>query len=420
MNMIFTIALRNVLRQKRRVLITSITIAVGITAFIVVDGMFAGWDGDSLKNVVTLTDGALALSTRAYDDDRDSLPLSLDMKNADEITSFIMKDKHVAGVAPRTTFRGELTDGDKAIPVRGIVIDPARDTTVFSLTNFLTGVYLDNTSSRTILVGSALAHELNLKIGDSITLSALTKYESHNADDFTVTGIFETTNPALNDGTVIMSFATANDFLDLDGAVSELFVAIRQRMDRPFTDLYVPSRELKKQVNGAFANLAVYTAEERNAVFVNLMAMKKKNSGIIMFVILLIAAVGIVNTVLMSVYERIREVGVLRAHGFTPKQVVRMFMIEGTAIGVVGSLMGIVLGGLINFYLVYVGIDYTHLPGMEKLTSALPVWGAMHNVWNPAAFVQSACFGIAVALIASIIPARRAGRITVTSALRFQ
>lgn len=418
MNTILTIALRNVTRHTRRVAITAFTIAIGIAGFVVVDGMFGGWDGDSLKNTVTLTDGALSLATKAYDDDRDSSPLSLGLPAA-EISTYLSKDARIAGTAPRTVFRAEATDGELSIPIRGIVIDPQRDTTVFSLTNFIHGAYLTGSHTGSVLVGSKLARDLKLSVGGTITVSARTRYESHNADDLPIAGIFETTNPALNEA-VIMSYSLANTFLDLESSVTELFVSIKHRADRPYTDLYPPARAIKADLTNRFPLLAVATIEEKNASFVSLMAQKKKFSSIIIVVVMLIAAVGIVNTVLMSVYERIREVGVLRALGFTPKEVVRMFMIEGVVIGIIGSIGGIVLGIVINLYMIYVGIDVTAMPGADKMASSLPVWGTMKSVWNAKAFVQSALFGMIIALIASIIPARRAGKITVTSALRFQ
>ncbi|MEK6793235.1 MAG: FtsX-like permease family protein [Spirochaetota bacterium] len=418
MNTILIIALRNVTRQKRRVFITALTIAIGIAGFVVIDGMFAGWDGDSLRNTVTLTDGALSIATKAYDDERDSSPLSLGMP-ADTIRAYLAKDSRVAGATPRTVFRAEATDGERSIPIRGIVIDPERDPTVFALTNFIRGAYLTGSNRSSVLVGAKLARDLALSVGGTITVSARTRYESHNADDFPIAGIFETTNPALNEA-VVMSYTLADDFLDLEGSVTELFVSLKHPPDKPFTELYPAVRALKIDLTNRYPSLTAATVEERNAAFVGLMAQKKKFSGIVILVVMLIAAVGIVNTVLMSVYERVREVGVLRALGFTPKEVVRMFVIEGFIVGTLGSIGGVILGILINLYLVNVGMDVTAMPGADKMASSLPVWGTMKSVWNAKAFVQSALFGMIIALIASIIPARRAGKITVTSALRFQ
>ena len=145
---------------------------------------------------------------------------------------------------------------------------------------------------------------------------------------------------------------------------------------------------------------------------------KRASGFIIMGIILMIAVVGIFNTVFMSVYERIREIGVLRAHGMKPRDISIMFMLEGVITGLLGSVLGVALGSLLNMQLVTAGIPMEKLGG-SVATASYGVAGTVYGEWNIPAMAVVFLLGIAVATLAGIIPARRASKIQVTEALRF-
>jgi putative ABC transport system permease protein len=137
-----------------------------------------------------------------------------------------------------------------------------------------------------------------------------------------------------------------------------------------------------------------------------------------MLLILVIAVVGIFNTVFMSVFERIREIGVLRAHGMKPRDITIMFVLEGIITGMLGSVFGLAIGALVNWYLVTTGIPMEKAVG-SIATASYGISGSIYGEWNPAAMVIAFCLGIFVATVAGIIPARKASKIQVTQALRF-
>ena len=139
---------------------------------------------------------------------------------------------------------------------------------------------------------------------------------------------------------------------------------------------------------------------------------------VFMLVILIIAVVGIFNTVFMSVYERIREIGVLRAHGLKPRDITFMFVLEGFITGLFGSALGIMVGSLANMYLVVTGIPMEKMVG-KIATASYGISGNIYGEWNLPAMGIAFCLGMLVATVAGIIPARRASKIQVTQALRF-
>lgn len=134
--------------------------------------------------------------------------------------------------------------------------------------------------------------------------------------------------------------------------------------------------------------------------------------------ILLIAAVGIVNTILMSVYSRIREIGVLRAYGMTQKDIRQLFTREGLIIGALGSLAGLALGALIDWYFTAKGLNIAATFGNMDFGS-IPVNATLYGEWRPQSFLVGFLFGTFVSWLSARIPAKRAARLEPTDALRF-
>lgn len=416
-DMLFRIAIRNVLRQKRRTVLSALTIAFGLMLFLTLDSLYSGLDRAGIDSMISLTSSALKIETKEYTDERETLPLKYGLQDIEAVSTALRADERVTGVAPRTRFAAELTNGVDAIPVQGIVIDPAADAKVFAIVDQIRGTYLDDSQPNQMVLGKKLAEELGLKVGESVTLSALTRHEAHNADEFTIVGLMDVTDPSLNKSTVLISFATANTFLELESLVTELNVSMKRRVN--FRDFQEDMLNLKEKVSAQFPALTVQTFLDLGASFLAIAKQKKSSGMVILSVLLLIAAVGIFNTVMMSVFERIREIGVLRAHGMPPGAITRLFIFEGFLTGVVGCTLGLLLGSIFIVYLTTYGYPMDKIAGDTVNTSSLPVWGTLYGEWNPSTMVTGYIFGVIVAVLASVIPARMASKLTITRALRF-
>jgi putative ABC transport system permease protein len=406
------------MRHKRRTFLTGIVISVSLFIYISMDSVMAGLDRGSIDNMINLSASAVKIHTREYEADREAFPLEYGLENIDEIEAVIRTSDRVSGIAPRTQFLGELSNYEESIPVIGTVIDPDRDRTVFSLTEHLSGSYFSDDNTREIILGKSLAKDLGVGQGDLITLFALTKYESRNADDFKVVGLLNTTDPGLNKSAAFITFGAAEGFLDLENTVTELNVQLLHRVN--FRDLLKDMRDVRARVDKRFPELATLTFEEIGAAILNLSRQKRAWGAGMTLVMLIIAGVGIINSVLMSVYERIREVGVMRAMGFSGKEVTRMFMYEGLIIGIVGSLGGVILGTVAVWLLTTYGYPIDQIFGEGKIdTAGFPVWGTIYGEWNTPLMIGVFLFGVVTALLASLPPARKAGQMVVTKALRF-
>lgn len=409
------IAWRNVRRNKRRTFLSALVIAVGLGIYIMMNSMMTGMDRANIDNLIELSTSSIKIKTMEYSEEQEALPLKYGIPDVDKLVSFIKDQKHVIGVTPRTQFLGQLSNWEDTMPVLGLVIDAETDRTVFGFDKYIIGEYLSNEQENEIVLGKDLAEEMGVGAGEYITLYALTKYDSRNADEFYIVGLLNTTDPNINLNTALISYQTANEFLDLENLVTEVDVAVERRVnfDRFTNDVNDAATILRQ----SYPELHIETFEELAQAFLGITEQKQAFGSIIMLIILAIAAVGIFNSVLMSVYERIREIGVLRAQGFERKEIVRLFIWEGLIIGFLGSIMGVALGCGVNLYLVVKGFPLDKFSGFQS--SGIPYWGTLYGDWNIGAIIFAFCFGLFVALAASYLPSRMASRMEVTKALRF-
>lgn len=384
--------------------------------FILMDSIMSGMDRGAIDNMINLSLSAVKVRTPEYVEEQKSFPLKYGLNNPEDIRREILKIPAVKGATRRTSFLGSLSNYEQSVPVVGTVIDPGTDSTVFSLIHYVQGSYLSTDGIREIMLGAKLAEDLGVGVGDYITLFALTKFDARNADEFEIVGLINTTDPALNRSTVVIPYTAANDLLDLEGMVTEIDVAVESRVN---LDDFLRDIELvKNEAESLFPDLAASSFMDLGAGFLEVSRQKRGITGIIVGVILLIAAVGIFNTVLMSVYERIREVGVLRAHGMKSGEITGMFVLEGLVTGILGSVLGLALGLAVNWYLVVYGYPIDKIAGDIDI-GGFPIWGTIYGQWNMETLVFAFIFGIVVATLAGLIPARKAGKMEVTRALRF-
>ncbi len=417
MNTVIRIALRNVIRHRRRALITAITMMVGIGFFIFLDSLYNGLDRLSVDDLINFRDSSVKIFSAAYDADRESYPLDKGIPDAAALRNWLKKDKRVVAVTARTQFLAQAGNYRDTMYVVGTVVDPASDAAVFALKDVLIGSYFTPQAGtdRQVILGKDLAGKLGLKVGDNVVLAASTRYEAQNADEFTIIGLLSTSDPTLNKSTALITYDAANDFLDLGGLVTEMDVRLQHRIN--LSDTLADAASLAAGVKASYPALSPYSFQDFNKGFLTVLKQKRFWGYMIMLFILLLSAVGIVNTVLMSVYERIREVGVLKALGFRGREVVWMFVFEGFFVGCLGSFLGAAMGTLINCYSIYVGFPLQKFG--SDVGSGFAFWGTLRGEWNPGSILFAVIFGMVIAMIAAAIPARSAARMTATTALRF-
>lgn len=418
METLWKIAARNVLRHKRRTLITGIVMTMGIGMFIVMDSMLIGMDRLTIDNMVDYTESFMKIRTPEYVNNLQGTPLDYGIPDPESaMKAALAADRRVTAAAPRSRFVANVSNYEDMLPTIATVVDPARDGAVFQLADSMAaGAWLDTAAPGSVVLGEGLAEELSLEVGDYVVVSASTAYENVNADEYLVAGLVSSPMPEINDGGLFMTFSTADELLGTSGFVSEIVVAT-ERMPN-LKALLAASSEIAAKTAKTLPGLRVDPLTELAKDYLAMRAMKGKGSYFIIMVVLLIAAVGIVNTILMSVYARIREIGVLKAYGMSPKDIRRLFTLEGIIIGVVGSAGGVLFGTALVWWMSTSGMPMGAFVGKVDM-GGLPLSGTLYGEWNPGSMVFGFVFGLVVAFIAARIPAKRASKMEVTDALRF-
>jgi putative ABC transport system permease protein len=419
MKFLASLAFRNLFRYTRRTIITAIAIAVGISIYIWMDAWMLGIQLDSDRNLVWYETGSAAVFDAQYWQDRDFTPLKHAIKNKDAIMSLLAANK--INAVPRISFHSEMLypdptgeSGSLSMQVMVNGIDPAIDENVFRIrkNNLIKeGTYL-TAGNDEILVGSQLAHDAGLKLGDSIDLRTRTKYGSVNTVSLKVAGIISSSNPVIDKATGFIPIDVADKFLNMEGSVTQVVVS--------YPELGDINKETAQTASIIGAKLPGFVVQDFNALSgsPNVLDTKKRFLSILLFLVFVIAAVGITNTMLMAVYERIREIGMMRALGMSDKSIRRVFTIEAAGIGALGSAVGVALGALFTFYTVNWGFDFSSF--MKGIDIGYRVSAVFRGAWNPATIVVAFIFGVLVSGICSWIPSSKAIKMSITDCLRYQ
>jgi ABC-type lipoprotein release transport system permease subunit len=407
------LAWRNVFRHRRRTVITFAAISAGIGYMILMDSFMGGFELYSMRNFVDQEAGHLKVHAEGYRDEENVMPLDVVITDPAAVMGAIRDRLGYDRMTARIAFRGELSDGVDQLPVVGIGIDTATDQRVFDYRGAVTrGRFLANRLD--ILVGQNLARDIDIDTGDYVTVVARTRKESWNAYDFTVAGLLGTSDMFIDMNSVVMDIGTADELLQMDGAVTEIPIRLAGM------DAAAPAKKRFRQAVAEvpeLAGLEAWTWRELGELIFQITGTKQAGGFILTFVVIVIAAVGIINTMLMAVMERTREIGTMRALGFGFKEVVGLFLWEGALIGVFGSILGAAMGVAGAVLLDFLALDVTNLmPG--GFQSLLPMRMIMYTDVDPTFVLRAILLGIGVSLLATLIPARRAARIQPAEALR--
>ncbi|MCX8013836.1 MAG: FtsX-like permease family protein, partial [Rectinema sp.] len=249
-----------------------------------------------------------------------------------------------------------------------------------------------------------------------IALSAILPDGTINAIEIEVGGIANLPLSSLSGQTIYLSLTDAEILTGSPLPLTE--IDIRIPTAAKLDTLVKEAETTAASIESAFTGLEALSIGEAMKDYLAMRTMKSKFSYIIIAIVLLIAAVGIFNTLLMSMYSRIREIGVLAAYGLEPRQIKQLFSLEGLMIGMIGSAGGLLLGALFVWWLNTKGISFEGLIGNLDVGN-LPKNLFIRGEWNLPSFAGGFLFGVIVSWLASLLPARKAASIEVTDALRF-
>jgi len=397
---IFSLASKNVFRARTRTLITIFAYAFGIGMYILMDGLLGGAYKDSVKNIVQKDIGNIKVFSKGYDINK-IVPDPEDY--FDEKVYRKISDKYEYSVR-ELQFLTTIVSGEQqyAGVVRGV--NPKSANKVFNYkTDVKVGAWLDSLPDDEVVMGELLAKVLKLKVGDNFVIIYRNRDGNYDAYDFTVGGLIYTGNPNVDRVDVFMKLEKAQEIMGAQGLISD--IAIRTN-DKGAVE------RIRRDCGG---DLTVYTWEDLSQDFLNINKTKQISSAVLIMMIVIVAVIGIFNTILLGMFERQIEVGTLKALGMSGKEINLLFVIEGGIIGLLGSVVGIITGVILNIPFVTIGIS---LKGFENMDIGYPVEAVFRSTWNPGSMIFALIFGVVIAILASYYPAKRAARLNPVETLR--
>src|SRR6056297_83989 len=397
-------AFRNLARHKKRTIYTAVVIAVAIGFYVFADALVLGMMDASYENVTEFEYGHTQITSQKYWEEREEYPLEDLIKVDERIHSKIMSNSEVVGTSPRLDFNAELNDGQMGLPVVGRGIDVSNEKSISRIDkSILKGGFITEGESEAVM-GQNLANDMLLDVGDSFMLVVRTREKTFNVIDLTISGLFETPNPQINNNFVFVPIEIAQNALGVGDNYSHLAIKLTDRSQTENTTLYINS--LLKNENSSYR---AYSWEEAAEDLIKMQEYSDAMLYLMLGIILLLAVVGIINTVILSILERLKEIGMMKAMGMQIKEITFVLALEAGGIGVIGGIIGCLLGGLGVYLLSTFGINiYAGMEGEFDLPISMAI---IYGNWNYGAFIFVFTYSIIVSFIVGLIPAYRGARI---------
>jgi len=393
------LGLKNLTRQKRRNSITILVIAFAFFVFLFLDSLMEGMEEMSFNNIKNYDTGSIQVVHPAYWEDKDKLPLENLIYLNQDVEESIKNMDGVLGVSPELRFKANLTNGIDEIAVQGMGISIEQYNQVFATQNHVIEGSMFAPGESKAVIGVSLAELMDLKVNDYITLLVRTKEDTFNTIDLEIAGLLYTPNPMINNGIVFVPLDIARQALNVENGISMMAVKINKEKEiNPTID----------NINQIFQeknmNINAYSWKESAKTVIAMTTAQDAETAVMLTIILTIGMIGIINNVILSSLERTREIGMMKALGMREWEIVLVFMVEATGIGILGGLAGCLLGAAGVGWIVKYGYDLSYIGGDMSLYG-IPIIDKIYGAWNFSSFVFVFFFGIVVALFSSIGPA---------------
>jgi ABC-type lipoprotein release transport system permease subunit len=397
MKLYLRLAWRNVWRHRRRTLIIILAIGLTLSMMMMYDGLIVGFNQAIYGNAIKVLGGNIQVHALGYRAKANQSPL-LPLADDQAVVEAAEANPQVQIATRRINTGGLITSPEGAFAVGIIGIEPEKEAEAnITAQNVKAGRFLAPDDGDVIFIGKGLAEAMGAQVGDRIALTGRSTHDQMRQRTMTVIGVYDLNIPDIEKRTVYMSLVEAQDLYGLTGQSTEVGVILKQLGQEAAV-----IAALKPELPG----YEIESWETNYPELTTAISSKGAAMNVMSVVIMLIAGIGILNLLLMAVYERTREIGVLGALGFRPRQISWLFILEGTLIGLVGVAAGILLGLALNGLLRIIGLDFT---AFSSLTSYMALINEkVYPSWGMEKLVSRALTVAIIAALAALIPAREA------------
>ncbi len=405
MRMLFKIAWRNLWRNRRRSAIILASIMVGMVTIVLFDTLAMGMVNQMLRNRVGNHIGHIEIHRRGY---YENPQVTNFIPDAGTIEAQLGRMPQVQAFAPRILAFGLASSAMSSAGVQIVGIQPDQERRITLIASSIQeGSYLSGAHGE-ILISTRLAKKLNVALGDKVVLLANTVSGAVGSNVFRIVGLYQTFDSNFDRTYLYINLADARQLLEIPRGVHEIVLiahtveaipGIQQQLQQKLSDDY-----------------EVLSYREIIPLLVAQMQLYQEMMGIYYVVVGLAIAFGIVNTLLMAIFERIHEIGVLMAIGMWARKLFWMFLLEAGVLGYLGTVLGLALGLLIYWPLSHVGVN---LAWFAESLRSFGVGAIIYPVLTPGALVNSLVTLPLVSIGAAVYPAWRATRFQPMEAIRY-
>jgi ABC-type lipoprotein release transport system permease subunit len=414
MGKLLIMAWRNVWRNWRRTVIAGIAIALGLTFILMFDGFLGGMNEALYGNTVKLQGGHVQVHAPGYREKMNRMPL-LPLADPGAAVEAATAQPEVIAVVQRIETGGMVSSREGTLSVVITGIEPEKEASVSLVAeNVVQGRWLQSDDEDVLLIGQAMAERIEVTVGDRVTLVGRATHQQMRRRTMTIVGIYDLGIAEVEKSMVYVSLLEAQTLFDLRDQATEVAIHLEQVGQEP---------PVVERLQAALSGYEVDAWDTLDPTTKEMMELEAQIMNMFGMVILLIAGVGILNLMLMVVFERTREIGLLAAMGLKRGETVVLFLLEGVLVGLLGALAGSVLGGAIGAHYGRVGIDWVALYGGMDVGEVSPLIGLMGDrlylrIGIDVLAGRALTVGV-IAALASLYPAWQASRREPAEALHY-
>ena len=399
------LAWRNVFRNKRRTLIAGFAIGLGIASLIFFDALIVGMEDNMVKSATSSFYGEAQIHQKDF---RLTQEVDKTINNLERVVNSLESEEIIDMFSLRTLSFSMITSPANVSSVMLFGIEPEREKYISKIDDAIQkGSYFEGENERDLVIGSKLAEILEVELGDRVVIT-VSQAETGDLyqEMFRISGIYHFNVKEMDTGMAFIRLERAQQMLGLGNEVHEIAIKFKDlkyasQDDLPLWDKY--SRDENEIASW------VELLPQLKAVF-DLSGASLFILGVILFAIV---TFGIVNTLFMSLYERMFEFGVLRAVGTRPFGIGKLVFFEAGALAILSIILGVILGFGITFIVTKTGIDYR---GIEFAGTTMHE--ILYPVMNIKQFVVYPAGVFLFTLLVGLYPAVFAARMSVADALR--
>jgi len=394
-------AFRDLGRNRRRSFFSSLALGIGLALLLLMAAFIQGEMGSAMDSTIRLQSGHLQIRANTYEQNKTSLKWEDLVENPDQVASQVASLDPVSVATPRLFATGIVSVRDETAGVQVIGIEPQSPANEPYLEGIVSGKFLTPDDREGVLIGRSLADKLGLDSGSQINLSVNTSNGDVDEQPFTVRGVYHTDTNAFDSIAVFLPLAKAQAITQTENHASTIFVMLKNKDQADAVAAALQSSSYK-----------VLTWTDMNDFIIQYENFANSYMFILYLIVLGITATVIVNTLVMSVLERTREIGILSAIGMRSRTIMVMFLAESSLLAVSGILMGLVLGSLAVGYFTKFGFNIENIGVTGILLS-----NTIYTKLTLEDAVNLTVLAFVVTLLAGLFPALLAARMEPVEAL---